>query len=308
MRRWVTFGFLFVGCASKGSGPAQVAAPTEAVAPQPIRSSPPSDERAAPVEPEAAEAIRQPAPVDPDPDPPDFEPIRLNEDQLRRAKAVQPFVAKAAADHGIDPNLLNGIIWAESKFNPKARNKKSGARGLMQLMPGTAKAMAKRLGRPSRPYDPEFATQAGAKLLSILSDKFEADEQLMLFGYARGSGSVRKWQKTDAPIPEGVQKFIARVRRARATFESLGFPDSGGQSPHVWSAGDDGGNIGWCISAVGSCSSPCVVCSPSRPAVATVGTGTMATSAMATVTRRTTPTARTRPDGTQCGRSSSGTC
>lgn len=137
------------------------------------------------------------------------------------ARKMQPYVRKAASDHGIDPHLLNGIIWAESKFNPKAHNKKSGAKGLMQLMPGTAKAMAKRLERPSRPFDPEFATQAGAKLLSVLSEKFDGDVELMLFAYARGGGTVRKWQGTGKPMPEGVRKFIAKVRNAQASFEAM---------------------------------------------------------------------------------------
>lgn len=154
-----------------------------------------------------------------------FEPVKLTEEQLKRARAVQPLVAKAARDHGIDPNLLNGIIYNESKFNPKARNPKSGAAGLMQLMPGTSKAMARRLERPNKPYDPKFATQAGAKLLSILSKKFDGDINLMLFGYARGSGTVRKWQDSNKPMPEGVLKFIAKVKRAQATFEQMGFPE-----------------------------------------------------------------------------------
>ncbi len=154
-----------------------------------------------------------------------YEPLHLNDEQLQRARTVQPLVAAAADRHSIDPNLLNGIIWTESKFNPKARNKRSGARGLMQLMPGTSKAMAKKLGVASRPYNPSFATQAGAKLLSIHASRFDNDETLMLFAYARGGGSVRKWQKTSAELPKGVQMFIRRVQRARATFATMGFPD-----------------------------------------------------------------------------------
>ena len=85
--------------------------------------------------------------------------------------------------------------------------------------------MAKRIGRPNRPYDPEFAVEAGAALLPGLLEKFERDEQLALFGYARGSGSVRKWKKNGGPqLPRGVRRFIGRVRRAQATFEDLGFP------------------------------------------------------------------------------------
>ena len=148
--------------------------------------------------------------------------VELSEKRLAMARAVQPHVQRAAKEHGIDPQLLNGIIWVESKFNPKAHNKKSGAKGLMQLMPGTSKAMAKRLGRRSRPFDPEFATQAGAKLLQVLSKKFDGDIELMLFAYARGGGAVRKWQGSGKPMPERVRRFIARVQNAQASFEAMG--------------------------------------------------------------------------------------
>ncbi|MBL4684321.1 MAG: lytic transglycosylase domain-containing protein [Nannocystaceae bacterium] len=153
----------------------------------------------------------------------------MSEQQLARARKVQRYVVAAAAEHGVDPNLLNGVIWNESKFNPKARNR-SGARGLMQLMPKTGKAMARALGRRFRPYDPEFSVHAGAKLLSILLGKFEDDEELALFGYARGGGRVRRYKREGGDIPEGVQRFIARVRRAQQTFVSLGFPEPTGDS------------------------------------------------------------------------------
>jgi soluble lytic murein transglycosylase-like protein len=150
-----------------------------------------------------------------------YEPLALDGDQLARARKVQRYVRAAAAEYEIDPNLLNGIIWAESKFQPRARNR-SGARGLMQLMPKTSQAMAKQMARPNRPDDPEFSIAAGACLLSILLSKFDGDEELALFGYARGSGSVRAWQsRGETEIPEGVRKFIERVRRARATFAAL---------------------------------------------------------------------------------------
>ncbi len=154
-----------------------------------------------------------------------FEPLKLSSTELARARAVQPLVRAAATEFEIDPNLLNGIIWTESKFNPRARNR-SGARGLMQLMPVTARGMAKKLGRPSRPYDPEFSIQAGAKLLSIMLDRFDRDLKLALFAYARGGGRVRGWVADgQTEMPAGVVKFIARVERGRRSFEALGFPE-----------------------------------------------------------------------------------
>ena len=216
MRR-LPFAFaVTLGCAQ--SAPAPTAPPTAAT-PQP-EPTPAVDP--APPDPDP-EPDPQPEPVTDPPQPP-LEPYALSDAQLTRAKKYQRIVAKAAADHGVDANLINGIIWTETKFNAKARNR-SGASGLMQLMPITSKAMAKRLGRPHRPMDPDFNIHAGTKLLSQLLKKFDGDEELALFGYARGGGRVRAWQKTpDEPIPTGVQNFIRKVRRAQLTFQQLGLP------------------------------------------------------------------------------------
>lgn len=156
---------------------------------------------------------------------PPFHPISLTDEQLARACKVQPLVARASAAENLEPNLVNAIVWLESKFDPKASNK-SGAKGLMQLMPTTSKAMAATLQRKNRPFDPEFNIHAGAHLLRVLLDKFDGDEKLALFGYARGSGRVRAWQKTREPMPAGVREFIAKVERGRKTFARLGFPDA----------------------------------------------------------------------------------
>ncbi|MBV1862591.1 MAG: transglycosylase SLT domain-containing protein [Nannocystaceae bacterium] len=169
-------------------------------------------------------AEREPVP-EPEVEPaPDFVPLKLSTEQLARARKVQPLVVQASKDFGVEANLINGIIWSESKFNPKARNR-SGAKGLMQLMPVTARGMAKKLGRRVRVYDPEFSIQAGTKLLSIMLGRFDGDEELALFAFGRGGGRVRGWQANgETEMPTGVQRFIAKVRRGQKTFEMLGFP------------------------------------------------------------------------------------
>jgi soluble lytic murein transglycosylase-like protein len=219
--RWLWLVGALVGCASGMEATAPSPAPQ--VTPQPAATEPAPDPAVAVAEPPPPAAEPKPR-RDLEPEE-SFEPIELTDQQRTRARAIQRHVRQAAQRFDIEPNLLNAIIWAESKFNPKARNR-SGARGLMQLMPGTSKAMAKKLGRPNRPYDPAFAVQAGAQLLAILKTKFDGDRELMLFGYARGTGSVRKWQREGGDIPEGVQKFIARVTRAQRTFDGLGWPEA----------------------------------------------------------------------------------
>lgn len=208
---------LLAGCKPTVSSTKPPAAPK--AEPNPVASPVSPDVEPKVVEPGDAEAVPGDAPLH-KPTAGAFEPIAFNDDSLKRIAKVQRYVTAAASRRALDPNLLNAIIWTESKFHPRARNR-SGAKGLMQLMPRTSRAMAKRLGRASRPYDPEFAVEAGALLLSILLEKFDGDIDLALFGYARGSGSVRKWQGTNEPMPEGVRKFIAKVRRAQRSFAEL---------------------------------------------------------------------------------------
>ncbi|WP_181198385.1 lytic transglycosylase domain-containing protein [Enhygromyxa salina] len=151
---------------------------------------------------------------------PEPEPLPFDDEQLARIMAVQSIVAAAAAEHEVDPALINALIWVESKFQRRARGP-AGAQGLMQLMPKTAGAMAKRLGRKRNSYDPDFNIHAGTLLLSRLLDRFEGDVGLALAGYNRGGGTVSKWVATGAPLPEGVQGFIARVLEAHAWFERM---------------------------------------------------------------------------------------
>lgn len=170
----------------------------------------------------APEAAPAPAPAPPPEPAPVDKPWR--DDDEPRILAVQPFVAEAAADYDVDPQLVNGLIWVESQFRPKAKNK-SGARGLMQLMPTTAKALGRAIDRPAKPYDPEFSVHAGTYYLSRQLRRFEGDEALALAAYARGPGRVREWVDAGEPLPESVQGFVDKVQRARAAFEALGWPE-----------------------------------------------------------------------------------
>jgi len=217
MRRCGLALVLAAACASPSVTPAPPAAPQSA----PLVQAEPAPSPAARPEPPVVASEPTPAPQ-PEPD---FEPLKLNAEQLARARKVQPLVVQASRDFGVDANLINGIIWSESKFNPKARNR-SGAKGLMQLMPITARGMGKKLGRRVRVYDPEFSIQAGTKLLSIMLERFDGDVELALFAFGRGGGRVRGWQANgETEMPAGVQKFIAKVRRGQKTFEMLGFPE-----------------------------------------------------------------------------------
>ncbi len=93
----------------------------------------------------------------------------------------------AAARHGLDPALLRGLVRQESGFDASAVSH-AGARGLTQLMPGTAAALG-----VTDPTDPAQALDGGARYLRELLDRFGGDTSKALAGYNAGPGAVQRY-------------------------------------------------------------------------------------------------------------------
>jgi len=94
-------------------------------------------------------------------------------------------IRQAAGRYGVDANLVKAVIATESNFNPWAVSAK-GARGLMQLMPSTAK----RFG-VDNVHDPEQNILGGVQYLRYLLDLFGGDLVLALAAYNAGEGVVQ---------------------------------------------------------------------------------------------------------------------
>lgn len=93
-------------------------------------------------------------------------------------------IEKYADQHRVDPKLIKAVIRAESNFNERALSSK-GAKGLMQLMPGTAR----RYG-VSNTFDPEENIQGGTRYLRFLLDMFNDDVLHAVAAYNAGENAV----------------------------------------------------------------------------------------------------------------------
>jgi len=113
-------------------------------------------------------------------------PVPLRDQVLAQARAA-----------GLDPALVLGLIRQESRFIGDTRSG-VGASGLMQLMPGTARWMARKLGmeyRASMIGDPAFNLQVGAAYLKRLVDDFEGSLPMATAAYNAGPGRPRRWRE-----------------------------------------------------------------------------------------------------------------
>ena len=95
----------------------------------------------------------------------------------------------------VERALMLALARQESEFNPKAVSS-AGARGLMQLMPGTARMMARINNmryRLSSLSDPEYNAKLGSSYMRRVLDRFDGSYIMMLAGYNAGPGRVNQW-------------------------------------------------------------------------------------------------------------------
>ena len=126
--------------------------------------------------------------------------------------------------HKLDPLWVAAMISVESSFNPVAVSK-SGAIGLMQLMPATAEELAYRSGvkdfSKELLNDPAFNLDIGCKYYSKLMKRYAQDRDMALIAYNAGPSNLDRWRKdSDGSLkkilsrayPE-TQKHVKKVNR-----------------------------------------------------------------------------------------------
>lgn len=119
---------------------------------------------------------------------------------------VDGYLIDSGTRNGVDPLLLYSVMHQESSFKSHAVSPK-GARGLMQLMPGTAI----RFG-VTNIFDQKQNIEGGARYLRFLTNRFDGELSLILAGYNAGEGAVEKYGWRIPPYAE-TQEYVRRISR-----------------------------------------------------------------------------------------------
>ena len=114
-------------------------------------------------------------------------------------------IIRAARHFDVDAALVSAVIKAESDYDARTVSHK-GARGLMQLMPATAR----RFG-VTNAFDPDQNIYAGVRYLRWLLEKFDGNADLAVAGYNAGEGNVLKYRGVP-PFRETVN-YINRIAK-----------------------------------------------------------------------------------------------
>lgn len=126
---------------------------------------------------------------------------------------IQSLIEEHAEKLGLDSNLVKAVAKAESGFNPNAISK-AGAKGIMQLMPSTAKALGVR-----SILDPSDNIAGGTKYLKSLMDKYHS-VPLAVAAYNAGPGAVDRFG--GVPPYKETQTYVQRVLNYQQQFDAEG--------------------------------------------------------------------------------------
>lgn len=123
-----------------------------------------------------------------------------------RASAYKPLIQNAAAQHGVSASLVKAVITVESCFRPKARGT-LGEKGLMQLMPATARRFNIKNG-----YNAQQNIHGGTRYLGYLQQRYSGDLPRIVAAYNAGEGRI----KPGGRIPN--KAYVSKVMQAYSKF------------------------------------------------------------------------------------------
>ncbi len=152
--------------------------------------------------------------------------------QLRFPQSYNDIVTKNAKRFSLTPEYVYGIMRQESAMNSTARSH-AGARGLMQLMPATAKEVAGQLKMKSPNHtvlmQPKVNVQLGSKYLRSMLDRYDNQQVLATASYNAGPNRVRRWLPPNEKMSADVwvdtipynetRKYVRRVMAYSTVYE-----------------------------------------------------------------------------------------
>jgi soluble lytic murein transglycosylase len=142
-------------------------------------------------------------------------------ERVRYPLRYETIIRGHARNYRLDPALIAAVIYQESKFRPEARSS-SGAVGLMQLLPDTARGIAARTGGTNFEVDdlldPELNVRYGSWYLRHLLDKY-GDERTALAAYNAGQRNVDEWRRRGKGIAFAeTRHYVDRVQELKEIY------------------------------------------------------------------------------------------
>ncbi len=140
-------------------------------------------------------------------------------------RELRELISETASRFDLEPALMHAVVRAESGFDPRAVSS-TGARGLMQLMPETAREVGVR-----DVFHPRQNLEGGASYLRGLIDRFSGDVHLALAAYNAGPGAVEA--HGGIPPYAETEEYLRRVLRFRREYlrEALRVQRNPGRKP-----------------------------------------------------------------------------
>ncbi len=135
-------------------------------------------------------------------------------DNITDRVKINKLIDEYSQKYGLDSDFVKAVVKQESGFNEKATSK-CGAMGLMQLMPGTAKAL-----NVNDPYNARDNIEGGVKYLKGLMDRFGGDMKLALAAYNAGPNAVKKYN--GVPPYNETQNYVKNIMSMYQRIQSGG--------------------------------------------------------------------------------------